>query len=56
MPRQPSTSLTGATPARGGTALLLDRYFYFEDVRDQGSLFRHVVRAILAIEPAAPIS
>jgi hypothetical protein len=34
----------------------LDRYFYFEDVRDQDSLFRHVVRAILAIEPAAPIS
>ena len=29
----------------------LDRYFYFEDVRDQDSLLRHVVRAILAIEP-----
>jgi hypothetical protein len=29
-----------------------DRYFYFEDVRDQDSLFRHVVRAILAIEPS----
>lgn len=30
----------------------LDRYFYFEDVRDQDSLFRHVVRAVLAIEPS----
>lgn|ERR1700686_5289470 len=30
----------------------LDRYFYFEDVRDQDSLFRHVVRATLAIEPS----
>ena len=29
----------------------LERYFYFEDVRDQDSLFRHVVRAILALEP-----
>jgi hypothetical protein len=32
----------------------LDRYFYFEDVRDQDSLFRHVVRATLAIELARP--
>lgn len=32
--------------------LSLDRYFYFEDVRDQDSLFRHVVRATLAIEPS----
>jgi hypothetical protein len=30
----------------------LDRYFYFEDVPDQDSLFRHVVRAVLAIEPS----
>lgn len=30
----------------------LDRYFYFEDVRDQDSLFRHVARTILAIEPS----
>ena len=30
----------------------LGRYFYFEDVRDQDSLFRHVVRAVLAIEPS----
>jgi hypothetical protein len=29
-----------------------DRYFYYEDVHDQDSLFRHVVRAILAIEPS----
>jgi hypothetical protein len=29
-----------------------DRYFYFEAVRDHDSLFRHVVRAILAIEPS----
>jgi hypothetical protein len=30
----------------------LDRYFYFEDVPDQDSLFRHVVRAVLAVEPS----
>jgi hypothetical protein len=30
----------------------LDRYFYFEHVPDQDSLFRHVVRAALAIEPS----
>jgi hypothetical protein len=30
----------------------LDLYFCFEDVRDQDSLFRHVVRVILAIEPS----
>jgi len=30
----------------------LDRYFYFEDVPDQDSLFRHIVRAVLAIEPS----
>ncbi|HEY2536106.1 MAG TPA: hypothetical protein VGI24_03885 [Solirubrobacteraceae bacterium] len=30
----------------------LDRYFYFENVPDQDSLFRHVVRAVLAIEPS----
>jgi hypothetical protein len=30
----------------------LDRYFYFEDVSDHDSLFRHVVRAVLAIEPS----
>jgi hypothetical protein len=30
----------------------LDRYFYFEHVPDQDSLFRHVVRAVLAIEPS----
>lgn len=29
----------------------VDRYFYFEDVPDQDSLFRHVVRAVLVIEP-----
>ncbi|MBA3807963.1 MAG: hypothetical protein H0X28_06190 [Solirubrobacterales bacterium] len=30
----------------------LDRYFYFEEVPEQDSLFRHVVRAVLAIEPS----
>jgi hypothetical protein len=30
----------------------LDRYFYFEEVPNQDSLFRHVVRAVLAIEPS----
>jgi hypothetical protein len=30
----------------------LDRYFYFEDVPDQDSLFRHVVRAVLALDPS----
>jgi hypothetical protein len=30
----------------------LDRYFYFEDVPDQDSLFRHVVRAVLNAEPS----
>ena len=29
----------------------LDRYFYFEDVRTQDSLFRYVARSILGIEP-----
>jgi hypothetical protein len=29
----------------------LDRYFYFDDVRDQDSLFRHVCRAVLQREP-----
>lgn len=29
----------------------LDRYFYFEDVREQDSLFRYVCRAILEREP-----
>jgi hypothetical protein len=28
-----------------------DRYFYFEDVADQDSLFRYVVRAVLDEEP-----
>jgi hypothetical protein len=30
----------------------LDRYFYFAEVPDQDSLFRHIARAILAIEPS----
>lgn len=30
----------------------LDRYFYFEDVTGHDSLFRHVVRAVLGIEPS----
>ncbi|MGA2455533.1 MAG: hypothetical protein ABSG93_18665 [Solirubrobacteraceae bacterium] len=30
----------------------LDRYFYFEDVRAQDGLFRHVVRAVLGVEPS----
>lgn len=30
----------------------LDRYFYFEEVPDQDSLFRYVIRAVLAIEPS----
>lgn len=29
----------------------LDRYFYFEDVREQDALFRYVARAILGAEP-----
>lgn len=29
-----------------------DRYFCFEHLPDHDSLFRHVVRAILAIEPS----
>ncbi len=29
----------------------LDRYFYFEDVATQDSLFRYVVRAVLGVEP-----
>jgi hypothetical protein len=29
----------------------LDRYFYFEDVSTQDSLFRYVARAILKVEP-----
>jgi hypothetical protein len=31
---------------------VLDRYFYFEHVPDQDSLFRHVVRAVLTTEPS----
>jgi hypothetical protein len=30
----------------------LDRYFYFEDVQVQDSLFRYIVRLVLGIEPA----
>jgi hypothetical protein len=30
----------------------LDRYFYFEDVREQDSLFRYVLRAVLGVEPS----
>lgn len=30
----------------------LGRYFYFEDVSDQDSLFRPVVRVVLGIEPS----
>lgn len=30
----------------------LDRYFYFEDVREQDSLFRYVVRGVLGVEPS----
>ena len=30
----------------------LDRYFYFEDVARHDSLFGHVVRAVLGIEPS----
>ena len=30
----------------------LDRYFYFEDVQTQDSLFRYVVRTLLDIEPS----
>src|SRR5438093_866067 len=30
----------------------LDRYFYFEDVRDQDTLFRYVVRTVLGEEPS----
>jgi hypothetical protein len=30
----------------------LDRYFCFEDVPNQDSLFRHVVRAVLALDPS----
>lgn len=29
----------------------LDRYFYFEDVTEQDSLFRYVARAVLSLEP-----
>jgi hypothetical protein len=29
----------------------LDRYFYFEDVREQDSLFRYVARGLLGVEP-----
>jgi hypothetical protein len=29
----------------------LDRYFYFEDVRDKDSLFRYVAKAVLSCEP-----
>jgi hypothetical protein len=30
----------------------LDRYFYFENVPTQDGLFRHVVRAVLGLEPS----
>jgi hypothetical protein len=30
----------------------VDRYFYFEDVPDQDSLFRYVVRALLGLQPS----
>lgn len=30
----------------------LDRYFYFADVPDQDSLFRHVVRTVLEVDPS----
>jgi hypothetical protein len=30
----------------------LDRYFYFEDVRDKDSLFRYVAKAVLSCEPS----
>lgn len=29
----------------------LDRYFYFEDVKEQDSLFRYVARGVLGAEP-----
>ena len=29
----------------------LDRYFYFEDVAEHDSLFRHVVQAVLGVKP-----
>jgi|SRR5215218_7009160 len=29
----------------------LDRYFYFEDVREQDALFRYVARGLLGVEP-----
>jgi hypothetical protein len=29
----------------------VDRYFYFEKVREQDSLFRYVIRGILGVEP-----
>lgn len=29
----------------------LDRYFYFDDVREHDSLFRYVCRGVLGIEP-----
>lgn len=30
----------------------IDRYFYFDDVRDHDSLFRYVVRGVLGVEPS----
>jgi len=39
--------LVAEAPPKG-----LDRYFYFEDVSDHDSLFRHVVQAVLAVEPS----
>ena len=30
---------------------VLDRYFYFDDVREQDALFRYVVRGVLGAEP-----
>lgn len=29
----------------------LDRYFYFEDVKEQDALFRYVARGVLGVEP-----
>ncbi|MFL6240961.1 MAG: hypothetical protein ACJ735_15880 [Actinomycetes bacterium] len=46
-------------PARIGTLLVaeapptaLDRFFYFEDVQTQDSLFRHVAEAVLSEKPS----
>ncbi len=45
-PEQVRLLLIAEAPPSG-----LDRYFYFEDVRDQDSLFRYVVRTVLQVEP-----